>query len=103
MVTIKSPVPQGENALQLDEALHFRPAFQMALGNISRSTQVRLEFSKDIPEPDAYVGRRPAWLGKTIRETVAKFIAKGVASRPPCDVPRSPGRPKKAPSKSLGG
>lgn len=83
------------NPILSDDALHFRPAFQAALGGISRSTHIRYEQNDLIPHPDSYIGRRPAWLGSTIRETVAKFIAEGESRRPACDIPRSPGRPRK--------
>lgn len=83
------------NPILGDDTLHFRPAFQAALAGISRSTQIRNEQAGLIPPPDGYIGRRPAWLGKTIRETVAKFIAEGASRRPPCDIPHSPGRPRK--------
>lgn len=78
-----------------DDAIAFRPEFQAALGGISRSTQIRFENAGLIPEPDAYVGRRPAWKVSTIRATVAQFARGGAASRPACDIPRSTGRPSK--------
>ena len=90
-----------QNSILGDGTLHFRTAFQTALGEISRSTQIRYENSGLIPKPDGYIGRRPVWLGSTIRETVAKFIAEGESRRPACDVPLSPGRPRKEKTTSV--
>jgi predicted DNA-binding transcriptional regulator AlpA len=85
-----------------DDQLGFRPAFQAALGGISRSTIIRLENSGRLPSPDAWIGCRPAWLGSTIKKTVQAFIAAGDGRRPERDKPRSPGRPRKSQASKAG-
>lgn len=78
-----------------DETLAFRRDFQSALAGISRSTFIRYEKQKVIPEPDAFIGRQKAWRLSTIRATVEKLVSDKGSNRPACDIPRSTGRPRK--------
>lgn len=79
-----------------DDALVFRPAFQAALGGVSRSKQIRDENARKIPEPDAYIGVRPAWKISTVKATVSKLVEAGNAARVARDTPRNGGRKRKS-------
>ncbi|MGO9446313.1 MAG: hypothetical protein ACLPXB_16285 [Thiobacillaceae bacterium] len=59
------------------DSLNFKPTFRQALGNPSNATFHRKWNDGEIPEPDARIGKRPAWLTSTIEATVAKLVARG--------------------------
>lgn len=71
------------------ESLHFKGAFCKALGTISATQFWRLSKAGVIPDPDCYVGSRPAWTGKTINAVIDRMR---VAKPPEKAMPRSPGR-----------
>jgi hypothetical protein len=74
------------------ESLYFKEALSKAIGGVSATQVHRLRKARVIPDPDAFVGSRPAWTGRTIMAVIDTM--KG--TKPPeKTMPRSPGRPRK--------